>query len=126
MAWRAWDRWHWWRMLTQDTLDGIGGDGNALVIEDVCQSLLAKAGVLCLSLQHGIYDALRFGGAVATGRTITGGQMPLLGLMAIFIKGLPGDVEEPGDQDHTEDLRSDQRQYAAFEVVQLGLNLDWQ
>jgi hypothetical protein len=113
-------------MLTQDTLYGIGGDGNALVIEDVCQSLLTKAGVLCLGMQHGIYDTLRFGGAVATGRAIKGCQTPLLGLMAIFIKGLPGDVEEPGDHDHTEDLRSDQRQYAAFEVVQLGLNLDWQ
>jgi len=42
-------------------------------LEDVCQSLLAKAGVLCLGMQHGIYDALRFGGAVDTGRTITGG-----------------------------------------------------
>src|SRR4029453_11741411 len=91
--------------------------------EDVCQSLLAKAWVLCLGLQHGIYDALRFGGAVATGRTITGGQTPLRGLLAIFIKGLPGDAEEPGDHDHTEDMRRDQSQYAAFEVVQLGLNL---
>jgi hypothetical protein len=48
------------------------------------------------------------------------------GLMAIFIKGLPGDAEEPGDHGHTEDLRSDQSQYTAFEVVQLGLNLYWQ
>jgi len=31
-------------------------------------------------------------------------------LMAIFIKGLTGDAEEPGDHDHTEDLRSDQSQ----------------
>jgi hypothetical protein len=110
-------------MRAQDTLYGIGGDGNALVVEDVCQSLLAKAWVLCLGLQHGIYDALRFGGAMDTGRTITGGQTPLRGLLAIFIKGLPGDAEEPGDHDHTEDLRRDQSQYAAFEVVQLGLNL---
>ena len=122
-AWRAWDRWRRWRMRAQDTLYGIGGDGNALVVEDVCQSLLAKAWVLCLGLQHGIYDALRFGGAVDTGRTITGGQTPLRGLLAIFIKGLPGDAEEPGDHDHTEDMRRDQSQYAAFEVVQLGLNL---
>jgi hypothetical protein len=46
--------------------------------------------------------------------------------MAICIKGLPGEVEEPGDHDHTEDLRSDQRQYAAVEAAQLGLNLGWQ
>ena len=68
----------------------------------------------------------RLGGAVDTGRAIKGCQTPLLGLMAIFIKGLTGDAEEPGDHDHTEDLRSDQSQYAAFEVVQLGLNLYWQ
>src|SRR4029453_15331701 len=67
MAWRAWDRWHRWRMLAQDTLYGIGGDGNALVVEDVCQSLLAKVGVLGLGLQHGIFDALRLGGAVDPG-----------------------------------------------------------
>jgi hypothetical protein len=71
MAWRAWDRWHRWRMLAQDTLYGIGGDGHALVVEDVCQSLFAKAWGVCLGLQHGIYDTLRFGGAVDTGRTIT-------------------------------------------------------
>jgi hypothetical protein len=71
MAWRACDRWHWWSMLAPDTLYGIGGDGNALVVEEVGQALLAKAGVLCLGMQHGIYDALRFGGAVDTGRTIT-------------------------------------------------------
>jgi hypothetical protein len=52
----------------------------------------------------------RFGGAVDTGRAIQGCQTPLLGLMAIFIKGLPGDAEEPGDHDHTENLRSDQSQ----------------
>jgi hypothetical protein len=46
--------------------------------------------------------------------------------MAILIKGLPGDAEEPRDHDHTEDLRSDQSQYAPFEVVQLGLDLYWQ
>jgi len=94
--------------------------------EDVCQALLAKAGVLGLGLQHGIYDVLRFGGAVDTGRTITGGQTPLRGLLAVCIKGLPGDAEEPGDHDYTEDLRRDQSQYAVFEVVQLRLNLDWQ
>jgi hypothetical protein len=43
-----------------------------LVVEDVGQALLAKAGVLCLGMQHGIYDTLRLGGAVDTGRTITG------------------------------------------------------
>ena len=107
-------------MLAQDTLDGIGGDSNALVVEDVCQTLLAKAWVLCLGLQDGIYDTLRFGGAVDTGRAIKGCQTPLLGFVAIFIKGLTGDAEEPGDHDHTEDLRSDQSQYATFEVVQLG------
>jgi hypothetical protein len=57
-------------MLSQDTLYGIGGDGNALVVEDVCQSLLAKAWGLGLGMQHGIYYALRFSGAVDTGRTI--------------------------------------------------------
>src|SRR4029453_15339460 len=93
MTWRAWDRWHRWRMRAQDTLYGIGGDGNTLVGGDVCHSLLAKAGVLCLCMQHGIYDALRFGGAVDMGCTITGGQTALLGLMAIFIKGLTGDAE---------------------------------
>jgi hypothetical protein len=113
-------------MLAQDTLYGIGGDGNALVVEDVCQALFAKAWGMCLGLQHGIYDTLRFGGAVDTGRTITWGQTSLLGLMAIFIKGLPGDAEELGDHDHTEDLRRDQSQYATFEVIQLGLNLYWQ
>jgi hypothetical protein len=71
LAWRAWDRWHRWRMRAQDTLDGIGGDGNALVVEDICQSLLTKAWGVCLGIQHGLYDALRFGGAVDTGRTIT-------------------------------------------------------
>jgi hypothetical protein len=30
--------------------------------------------------------------------------------MAICIKGLAGDAEEPGDHDHTADLRSDQSQ----------------
>src|SRR5215475_11057390 len=104
----------------------IGGDDNALVVEDVCQTLLAKVGVVCLGRQHGIYDVLRLGGAVDMGRTITGGQTPLRGLIAIFIKGLTGDAEEPGDHDHTEDLRRDQSQYAAFEVVQLGLSLYWQ
>ena len=42
---------------------------------------------------------------------------------AIFIKGLPGDAEEPGDHDHTDDMRRDPSQYAAFEVVQLGPSL---
>ena len=71
MAGQAWDRWHRWRMLAQDTLYGNGGDGNALVVEDVGQSLFAKAWGVCLGLQHGIYETLRFGGAVDTGRTIT-------------------------------------------------------
>ena len=110
-------------MLSHDTLDGIGGDDHALVVEDVCQTLFAKVGVVCLGLQHGISDVLRLGGAVDMGRTITGGQTPLRGLLAICIKGLTGDAEEPGDHDHTEDLRRDQSQYAAFEVVQLGLSL---
>ena len=61
-----------------------------------------------------------------TGRAIKGYQTPLLGLMAIFIKGLTGDAEELGDHDHPEDLRRDQSQYATFEVIQLGLNLFWQ
>jgi hypothetical protein len=46
--------------------------------------------------------------------------------MAVFVKGLPGDAEETGDHHHTEDLRSDQTQYVAFEVIQAGLNLHWQ
>jgi hypothetical protein len=50
----------------------------------------------------------------------------MLGFMAICIKGLTGDAEEPGDHYYPEDLRSDQSQYATFEVVQLGLNLYWQ
>jgi hypothetical protein len=54
-------------MLSQDTLHGIGGDDNALVVEDVGQALLAEAGVLCFGMQHGLNDALRFGGAVDTG-----------------------------------------------------------
>ena len=68
----------------------------------------------------------RLGGAVDTGRAIKGCQTPLLGFVAIFIKGLTGDAEEPGDHDHTEDLCSDQSQYTTFEVVQLRLNLYWQ
>ena len=126
MAWRAWDRWHRWRILAQDMLDGIGGDDNALVVEDICQALLARVGVVCLGTLPGIYDVLRLGGAMDTGRTITGGQTPLLSLMAVFIKGLPRDAEEPRDHDHTEDLRRDQSQYAALEAVQWGLSLYWQ
>jgi hypothetical protein len=95
-------------MLSQDTLHGIGGDDNALVVEDVGQSLLAEAGVLCFGMQHGLNDALRFGGAVDTGRAIKGGQTPLLGLMAVFVKGVAGDAEEPGDHSHTQDMRGDQ------------------
>jgi hypothetical protein len=107
-------------------LHGIGGDANALVVEDVCQSLLAEAGVLCLSTQHGINNTLRFGGSVDTGRAIKGCQASLLGLMAVFVKGVAGDAEETGDHHHTEDMRSDQTQYTIFEVIQLGLNLHWQ
>jgi hypothetical protein len=110
-------------MLSQETLDGMGGADKALVGEDVGQTLLAKVGGVCLGLHHGIYDVLRLGGAVDMGRTIPGGQTPLRGLLAILRKGLSGDAEEPGDHDHTEDLRRDQSQYAAFEVVQLGLSL---
>ena len=102
------------------------GDEHALVVEDVCEALLTKAGMLCLGMQHGINDRLRFGGAVDMRGTIKGCQTPLLGLMAIFIKGLTGDAEELGDHYYTEDMRSDQSQYAAFEVIQLGLNLSWQ
>src|SRR5438552_15334001 len=47
MAWPAWDRWHRWRMLSQDTLDGIGGGYQALVGADVRQALRGKAGVVC-------------------------------------------------------------------------------
>jgi hypothetical protein len=41
--------------------------------------------------------------------------------------GIGGDDNalEPGDHHHTDDMRSDQTQYAAFEVRQLGLNLHW-
>jgi len=113
-------------MLSQDTLHGIGGDDNALVVEDIGQSLLAEAGVLCLGMQHGIYDTLRFGGAVDTGRAIKGCQTPLLGLMAVFVKGVAGDAEETGDHSDTKDMRGDQTQDVAFEVIQSGLNLPWQ
>ena len=53
---RAWNRGHRWSLLAQDTLHGIGGDEHALVVEDVGQSLLAEAGVLCLRTQHGLND----------------------------------------------------------------------
>jgi hypothetical protein len=95
-------------MLSQDTLHGIGGDDKALMVEDVGQALLAAAGVLGLGMQHGLNDALRFGGAVDTGRAITGGQTPLLGLMTVFVKGVAGDAEETGDHSHTQDMRGDQ------------------
>jgi hypothetical protein len=113
-------------MLAQDTLYGIGGDDNALMVEDVGQALLAEAGVLCLGMQHGLNDAWRFGGAVDTGRAIKGCQTPLLGLMAVFIIGVAGDAKETGDHSHTQDMRSDQTQDVAFEVRQSGLDLHWQ
>ena len=66
------------------------------------------------------------GKPVDMGRAIKGCETPLLGLLTVFIKGLTGDAEEPGDHDHTEDMRSDQSQYAVFELVQLRLSLYWQ
>ena len=125
-AWRAWARWPWWRLWTHETLSGLGGEGPAVVSEAVCPSLLATAGGVGLGLPHGLSAAWRCGGAVATGRTIPGGQTPRLGLMALVRQGLPGDVAEPGDHAHTADWRSDQRQSAAFAVRQLGLHVDWQ
>jgi len=46
--------------------------------------------------------------------------------MTVFIKGVAGDTKETGDYHHTEDMRSDQTQDVAFEVIQSGLNLQWQ
>jgi hypothetical protein len=43
----------------------------------------------------------RFGGAVDTGRAIKGCQTPLLGLMAVFVKGGTGEAEKTGDHRHT-------------------------
>jgi hypothetical protein len=60
----------------------------------------------------------RFGGAVDTGRAIQGCQTPLLGLMAVWVKGGPGEAEKTGDQSHTKDMRSDQRQDVNLEVIQ--------
>ena len=40
----------------------------------------------------------RFGGAVDTGRAIQGCQTPLLGLMAVCVKGGTGEAEKTGDQ----------------------------
>jgi hypothetical protein len=37
-----------------------------------------------------------------------------------------GDAEETGDHSHTKDMRGDQTQDVAFEVIQSGLNLPWQ
>jgi hypothetical protein len=123
---RAWNRGHRWSILLQDTLHGMGGDEHALVVEKVCQSLLAEARVLCLRTQHGLNDRLRFGGAVDMGSAITGCQTPLLGLMTVLIKGVAGEPEETGDHHHTEDMRSDQTQPLGFDVIQSGLNLHWQ
>ena len=50
----------------------------------------------------------RFGGAVDTGRAIQGCQTPLLGLMAVFVKGGTGEAEKTGDQ--SQDVN--------FEVIQ--------
>jgi hypothetical protein len=65
----------------------------------------------------------RFGGAVDTGRAIKGCQTPLLGLMAVCVKGGTGEAEKTGDQSHTKDMRSDRSQDVTFEVIQSGLNL---
>ena len=68
----------------------------------------------------------RLGGAVDTGRAIKGCQTPLLGLMAVCVKGGTGEAEKTGDHSHTKDMRSDQSQDVNFEVIQSGLNLHWQ
>jgi hypothetical protein len=44
---QACDRWHSESMLSQDTLHSIGGNKHTLVVEDIGQSLLAEAGILC-------------------------------------------------------------------------------
>ena len=66
------------------------------MVEKVGQSLLAEARVLCLGTPHGINDRSRFGGAVDMGSAIKGCQTPLLGLMAVFVKGGTGDAEKTG------------------------------
>jgi hypothetical protein len=43
--------------------------------------------------------------------------MPLLSLMAVFVKGLTGDAEETGDHHHAKDMRSDQSQDVAFNAI---------
>ena len=123
VASRAWHRWHRGSLLAQDTLYGSGRDAHALVVEKVCQSLFAKARMLCFRTQHGIKDRLRFGGAVDMGCAITGGQTPLLGLMTVFVEGVAGDTEETGDHHHAEDMRRAQTPHLVFEVLQSGLNL---
>jgi hypothetical protein len=60
------------------------------------------------------------------GRAIKGCQAPLLGLMAVLVKGGTGDAEKTRDHHHTKDMRSDQTQEVAFEAIQSGLNLHWQ
>ena len=67
-----------------------------------------------------------FGGAVDTGRAIQGCQTPLLGLMAVLVKGGTGEAEKTGDHRPTQDRRSDQSQEVTFEVIQSGLHLSWQ
>lgn len=94
-------------MFSQDTLHGIGGDDHTLVRADVGQTLLAEAGIWGLRTPHGLNEVWRFGGAVDTGRAIKGGQTPLLGLMAVCIKGGPGEAEKTGDQSYAKDMRSD-------------------
>jgi len=47
-------------------------------------------------------------------------------LMAVCVKGGTGEAEKTGDQSHAKDMRSDQSQDVAFEVIQSGLNLSWQ
>jgi hypothetical protein len=41
-------------------------------------------------------------------------------------KVVAGDAEETGDRSHTKDMRGDQTQDVAFEVIQSGLSLPWQ
>jgi predicted esterase len=54
VTWRAYDQWRRWSLLAHDALHGIGGDDHALMGEDVSQSLLPEAGVLCLGTPYSI------------------------------------------------------------------------
>jgi len=42
------------------------------------------------------------------------------------VRDRAGDAEKTGDHSHTKNMRSDQTQDVAFEVIQSGLNLHWQ